>query len=182
MIRHGVPVCDHATRIRGSDFKRWVAAYDCAPLDPQRAPPASVRARVAATTCLATSELRRSLESAEALAPGRLVLSDPLFNEAAAPAAIPWRLALRPDHWDARARIAWLAGWAGDVESFRAATARADRAAERLIGLARTHGSVTLVGHGMLNTLIARALRRRGWKGGGSARAYWGLVALQQSA
>ena len=177
-----MPVCDHATRIRGSDFGQWVDAYDCAPLDPERTPPAAVRNRVAATSCIATSALRRSLESAEALAPGRPLVSDPLFNEAGVPTAIPWHFTLRPDHWDALARIAWLAGWARETESFRGAIARADRAAERLIDLARAHGSVTLVGHGMLNTLIARALRRRGWKGGGSPRSYWGLVTLHLAA
>ena len=80
-----------------------------------------------------------------------------------------------------RARVAWLLGWSRDVESLREATSRAARAADRLVSLASTHGSVMLVGHGMLNTLICRELRRAGWRGTGSPRTYWGRVALRSS-
>jgi hypothetical protein len=49
----------------------------------------------------------------------------------------------------------------------------------RLAALAEAHGAIGLFGHGMLNTLIARALRRSDWNGRGSARAYWGRVTLR---
>src|SRR5262249_38073522 len=51
----------------------------------------------------------------------------------------------------------------------------------RLASLALEHGSVALVGHGMLNTLLVFALRRGGWTGSGEPRAYWGLVALRRT-
>jgi broad specificity phosphatase PhoE len=181
LVRHGMPVCDQRTRVRGRDFARWVAAYEGAPIDQTLAPPSRVRTRLATVQCLVTSTLRRSIESAALAAPGRTPVSDALFDEAGIPTAIGLGLALLPTHWDALARAAWLLGWSRGVESATEARARATRAARHLAGLASTHGSVALVGHGMLNTFIARALRREGWSGSGSPRAYWGLVALRRA-
>jgi broad specificity phosphatase PhoE len=109
------------------------------------------------------------------------VVAEPLFKEAGIPTAIPFRVALAPGSWDALARAAWLLGVAGGDESFREARIRAAHAADRLVALARQHGVVALVGHGMLNTLIIRALRGTGWTGTGSPRVYWGSVALQKA-
>jgi hypothetical protein len=33
LVRHGRPLCDERTPIRGTDFGAWVHAYDEAPLD-----------------------------------------------------------------------------------------------------------------------------------------------------
>jgi broad specificity phosphatase PhoE len=178
LVRHGRPVCDHASRIPGCDFTRWVDAYDRAPLDVRSQPSAGLRAQVATIHCLVTSTMRRAVDSAAVLAPGRTALTTPLFDEAGVPTAIRTRLPLAPGHWDVIARGAWFMGWSPGVESFTEARVRATRAADRLADLAAEHDSVMLVGHGMLNTLIARALRRNGWAGKGSPRAYWGGVTL----
>ncbi|HSA54606.1 MAG TPA: hypothetical protein VLE53_02830 [Gemmatimonadaceae bacterium] len=44
----------------------------------------------------------------------------------------------------------------------------------------RSIESVVLFGHGMLNTLISRALRRGGWTASGSPRTHWGSVSLRR--
>jgi broad specificity phosphatase PhoE len=182
LMRHGPPVCDRAARVRGCDFAAWVDAYESAALDRRAGPPAALCRRAAVVACIVTSTMRRAVESAEVVAPGRSASSSALFDEAGLPAKIPLRLALRPSYWDVLARVAWLAGWSAGAETAAEASARAERAAERLAALARAHGSVLLVGHGMLNTLIARSLRRQGWHGSGSPRAYWGTVALRRAA
>jgi broad specificity phosphatase PhoE len=179
LLRHGVPRGDHLTRVRGCDFAAWVAAYESAPLDERAGPPAELCRCAADIACIVTSTMRRARESAALVAPGRPVTASALFDEAALPTRIPWRIALKPDHWDALARAAWLAGWSAGVESLAEASTRSEQAAQRLDELARDHGSVLLVGHGMMNTLILRALRRRGWRGSGSPRAYWGAVTLR---
>jgi broad specificity phosphatase PhoE len=147
--------------------------------------PADLPTQVAAIRCLVTSTMRRAIESAELVAPGRPPLTNALFDEAGLPTAIGLGLALPPEHWGAIARVAWMLGWspwwpevdraarARGAESAREANARAARAATHLANLASTHGSVVLFGHAMLNTLIARALRRDGWTRAGSPRAYW---------
>jgi broad specificity phosphatase PhoE len=180
LMRHGVPKCDHRARVRGRDFAAWVDSYESAPLDQQCAPPAALCRHAAEVSCIVTSQLRRAIESAALVAPTRSVLNDPLFNEAGLPTHIPFRFALRPGHWDALARVAWMAGWSPGAETFAEASARAVRAADRLVELANTHGSVLLIGHGMLNTLICRVLRRNGWIGSGSPRSYWGMVVLRR--
>ena len=125
-----------------------------------------------------TSTLRRSVESAALLAPDRAVLSDPLFVEAGMPIATWDRQGIRPRDWNALGRIAWMLGWSRGRESWPAARHRAKLAAGRLAELARDHGSVLLVGHGLLNILIQRALRATGWSGGGWRAEYWSFVIL----
>ena len=181
LVRHGRPACDDRTPVQGPDFAQWLRVYDDAPLDPSAAPPAGLQARAAAAACVVTSTLRRARESAMLLAPNRTLLAEPVFAEAGIPARMPWRVALAPRYWGFFARVAWLCGWSGGAESLRQARDRADRAAERLGELARAHGSVMLVGHGMMNRLIARALRRRGWRGAASGFTFWSLVALRRA-
>jgi broad specificity phosphatase PhoE len=182
LVRHGRVSCDHRARIRGTEFGTWVTAYDEASLDPGSIPPHELVARVAAMPCIATSTLRRAIESAALLAAGRSLAGDSIFNEAGIPTRVPSRLRLRPEQWDAITRAAWFLGWADGGESLQAAIRRADSAADRLVSLSLLHGAVTLVGHGMLNTLIGWALRRRGWTGAGSPRAYWGALHMRRQA
>ena len=125
LIRHGPPACDRRTRIRGSDFGRWVADYDLADLDPQCPPPAHLAKRLADVTAVVTSTLRRSLASAALLCPGRDVLSDPLFDEVGIPTRIPLALEMSPELWDRAVRAAWLLWWSPDTKSLRAASSRA---------------------------------------------------------
>ena len=178
-MRHGVPACDHRTPIRGRDLARWTRQYDAAPLDLSSVPPAALRTRAATMRCVVTSTLRRSIDSAALLAPERSVLREALFDEVGIPTAISLPVAMRAVYWGNVARVAWAFGWSPGTETLRAAITRAEQAADRLVTLARTHGSVMLVGHGMLNSLINRALRQRGWIGAGPPRKYWGCVALE---
>lgn len=163
----------------GSAYGAWIRSYDEAPIDVTLLPPADLRARVAAVGCVTTSPLRRSRESAALLAPGRPVICDALFAEAGVPSTIPLSLARAPRFWTLLFRVAWYCGLSQGAESVRDARRRARRAAERLAELAREHGSVGLIGHGEINRMIARALRRMGWQGSGSGRAYWSVVELQ---
>jgi broad specificity phosphatase PhoE len=133
----------------------------------------------ASAGCVMTSPLRRSVESAAILAPGRAVLTDPLFVEAGMPMATSDAMAVRPRHWNALGRIAWMLGRSRGRESWPAARHRAKLAAARLAQLARDHGSVLLVGHGLLNILIQRALRATGWSGGGWRADYWSYAVLR---
>jgi broad specificity phosphatase PhoE len=168
--------------VAGSRFATWVRDYDAASIDAAVPPPATLSARAEAMACIVTSNLKRARESARLVAPNRPILSDALFAEAEIPAAIPLRLALAPRYWSVFARVLWFCGWSRGVESLREARVRAQRAAERLAALAVEHGSVMLVGHGMMNWLIARALRRGGWSGAASRFAFWSVTALQRVA
>jgi broad specificity phosphatase PhoE len=182
LMRHGKPAFDDRTPIAGSAFAAWVRGYDRAPLDMSVPPSPGLRAQAAAVGCVATSTLRRAQESAALLAAGRRVVSDSLFAEAGLPSAIPSSLRLAPRHWVFLARVAWFCGWSRDTESLREARSRAHRAAERLAELAHTHGSVMLVGHGLMSALILRVLGKAGWRGSASRATYWSVVAMERAA
>jgi broad specificity phosphatase PhoE len=180
LVRHGRPAVDYRTRIPGSAFGAWLRSYDEAPLDVTFLPPADLRARVSTIGWIASSPLRRSRESAALLAPGRPVVCDALFAEAGIPSTIHVSLALRPRHWTLLLRVAWLCGWSRGAESVHEARRRAHRAAARLVELAREHRSVILIGHGEINRMISRVLRRMGWHGPVSGSAYWSVAELQR--
>lgn len=182
LARHGRPLQDHRSGMGGREFDGWVAGLDQAPLDVTLAPPPSLVELAARARCIVTSTMRRSVESAALLAPGRPVLSEPLFVEAGMPAAAPGGVALRSHHWGVLSRIAWFLGWSRGTESWPEARQRAGRAAARLGELAGEHGSVLLVGHGMMNMAIQRALRADRWSGGGWRSAYWSHVILRRPA
>ena len=179
IVRHGRPQADDRSGARRRGFRGWVASVEQAPLDPTLLPPPDLTAIAASAGCVMTSPLRRSVESAALLAPGRAVLSDALFVEAGMPMVTSAPLAIRPRHWNAPGRIAWMLGWSKGRESWPAARQRAKLAAARLAELAREHHSVLLVGHGLLNILIQRALRATGWSGGGWRADYWSYAILR---
>jgi broad specificity phosphatase PhoE len=179
LVRHGRPLCDDRTPVRGAEFAAWVQAYDEAPIDVSVTPPARLREMAGSFDCLVTSSLRRARESAHLLTGGRTALSEAVFDEAGIPTAITVSFRLPPPYWDAASRAAWFCGWSGGAESIHAARSRARLGAERLAACSRTHGRVMLVGHGMMNRLLAGELRRAGWKGALPKTAYWGSTLLR---
>ena len=134
-------------------------------------PSAALVAAVAARARVLVSPLARARATADAalarLAPaGPPVTVDPDLVEIPLPVLPVPRLRLPLDAWDAAARVAWLLGYSGGIESRPEALARGRRVAGRLDGLARAGaGTVAAVAHGFTNILVARELRRLGWDG-----------------
>ncbi|HEV8599258.1 MAG TPA: histidine phosphatase family protein [Gemmatimonadales bacterium] len=182
LARHGRPVWDFATPIPGHALAEWIRGIDGAPIDRSLRPSPTLLELAHASRCIAASTLRRSLESAEILHPGEPPYVEPLFREVYLPTAIRSGLRLRPRVWTLLARIAWYCGWAPGVESFAEARRRATAAATRLTELARTRGQLLLIGHGQLNGLIGKRLRRAGWRGPWlRPRRYWAFAVYEQS-
>jgi broad specificity phosphatase PhoE len=165
LARHGKPDWDQKTPIPGHALAEWVRGRDAAPIDPSLPPPAELVRIARSSRVLAASTLRRSLESAALVAPGVAPQVNPLFREVFLPTNFHSSLRLRPKVWTSLARSAWYSGWSPGVESFAEARHRASLAATVLIELASAHESVLLVGHGLMDGLIGRRLRRSGWKG-----------------
>jgi len=165
LARHGRPLWDFRTPIPGHAFAAWRRGEDDAPLDASHRPTTELVKVSRMATCLFASPLRRSRESTRLLDPTTMPRIDACFREAELPCAFRSGLRLRPEAWSWLARSAWLCGWSAGVESFRAARERARQAASVLIGHAEQHGAVVLIGHGLMNFLIARQLRRNGWRG-----------------
>lgn len=165
LARHGKPVARSRRAIPGRALADWVHEGDLLPLDPRHRPPDQLEQIARTASLIAASTLRRSLESVALLVPGYAPLVDGIFREVYRPTALRTGLRMPPALWEVLTRLAWFAGWSPGVESYRAAGQRAALAAERLVVLAREHGSVLLVGHGFMDGLIARRLRRTGWRG-----------------
>jgi broad specificity phosphatase PhoE len=167
LVRHGTPDWDFRTPIPGAALAHWLEGERAAALATTQRPSAELSAQVRHAGCVVVSPLRRSIESARAVAPGVDPIVDECFTEPALPSApaSASRLRFRPGVWTWLARSAWFCGWSRGVETFRAARARASRAAGTLAALATEHGDVVLIGHGLMNILIAAELRRLGWRG-----------------
>jgi broad specificity phosphatase PhoE len=165
LARHGRPAWDFRTPIPGHALAEWLRGEADAPLDESSRPSQELERLSRTAKCLVASPLRRSRDSAHVLVPSTAPLIDPCFREAELPSAIRSSVRLRPGIWAWLARVAWFCGWSAGVESFRAARERASKAASVLTGHAEASGAVVLVGHGLMNILIAQRLRTAGWRG-----------------
>lgn len=154
---------------------------DEAPLDPSLPPSPELARHARASRGIAASPLRRSLESAKLLCPEQTPVIEPLFREVYLPTAIRSGLRLRPRLWNLLARVAWYCGWSPGVESFPEARRRASAAAALLASLAQERGYLLLTGHGQMNGLIGKRLRRAGWRGPRlRPRRYWAFAVYQR--
>jgi broad specificity phosphatase PhoE len=167
LVRHGPSAVPSSARIRASAFRQFIEAEDNAGIvaAPGGGPPPSLQAEAAAAGVLLSSNVRRAIESARALAPTRDIVMDAIFREAPVPTDLWGPVRLRPTQWGVVARILWYLGWSGGVESLAEVKERAGVAAARLAELAHAHGSVMLVAHGIINLALARELRRHSWSG-----------------
>lgn len=181
LVRHGRPAISMArTCYRG--FRHFIAAYECAGLDPRSAPPAELRALVKNLSAVFTSGAPRANDSARSLLPQAQIIADPLFAEA--PLAGP-RIPLvkmTVPIWAVISRIMWHAGYHPEIENYRRARGRAARAADRLLAGAECNaGTAVLVAHGYFNAMIGRVLRQRGFVRVGAHRAsFWNAVTYER--
>ncbi|MDO6459375.1 histidine phosphatase family protein [Granulosicoccaceae sp. 1_MG-2023] len=154
-MRHGAPQVSTAERIRGDDFPDWLERYAASGIRP----PKQDLPRLRKVFC---SDLPRARQSAALI--GALCVSLQDLCEAGLPAFQFGSLRLKAGVWVFIARLLWLAGLHRDAESPAAARRRAAGLAARLSCEAERDGEVVVVGHGYMNFLIGRALRRRGWR------------------
>jgi len=181
LVRHGQPVGISTAPIAGRAIGAWIRGYDAVGITLDLAPPLQVCELAAAATCFVASDLRRARESAARLAGTRPVILDADLREAGLPDSLGTSLKLSPGVWIVVARLAWILNWCDASETIAAARARAARSADRLAALAAEGGCVVAVGHGIFNRLLARELRRRGWRGPRTLpRAYWGIAAFER--
>ncbi len=163
LLRHGKPAVELSGTARGKDLAAIAKAYDASGIVDRPSPETLAELRHA--NYVACSDLPRSVESAHVLGFGHSYVADELFRESALPHFDSGSIALPITAWVTVCRLLWLAGFSQNGENYTAAKARARQAANQLIGLAETHGSVLLVGHGLMNYLIAQQLRANGWRG-----------------
>ena len=174
LVRHGKPEPIATALITGHQIGDFVRQYNATGISSALPPPEATCALAASARCVISSDLKRSIESAQWLAQTRTVEIDPDLREAVLPESINIPIPLPPGAWVVIARVAWWLNLCRAEESLAETRVRAARATDKLAALAQLHGTVVVVGHGMFNRLIAADLLRRGWTGPAILpQAYW---------
>ncbi len=177
LMRHGKPVLAKTGWITPIEMEGWIEWYNRSEVTADDAPIATIQI-VNTSTCIVASTASRALSSAQALGLG-VSVTDKVFCEAQLPYPL-WRFPRLPAFvWAAFFRLCWFWGYSQGAESIRAAKDRARVAAEKLIMLA-ANGPVLLVGHGIMNRLIAKELVVLGWVSSGRHESkYWSATVYQ---
>jgi broad specificity phosphatase PhoE len=170
-MRHGKPLLATARWLAPSEMAQWIAQYNRSEVAAFDIPATSMHAATSASVIVASSA-PRALSSVQALG-HEAAVADAIFLEAELPFAL-WRFPKLPPHvWAAFFRLLWLLGYARGADTVQATRTRAKAAAGQLIAAART-GPVVLVGHGIMNRLIAKELLGSGWVAATRhASTYW---------
>ncbi|ELY4447940.1 histidine phosphatase family protein [Cronobacter malonaticus] len=174
LMRHGRPDIANSGVIGARNMPGWISRYNEADTGSD-VPPSTSRQLAARADTVISSDLPRAISSLKALG-YEPVQTDTLYREAELPAYGIGGLRLSPLAWSGIFRVLWLCGLLGNAETLHAAKARAATAAENLATLASNkEGPVLLMGHGIMNRLIARRLLRQGWcEIRKSEEDYWG--------
>ena len=166
LIRHGRSTHIEKQRINHVEFQNWVEKYDSSGVFEETTYPSLTCNKIQSAHLIVTSDLKRSIDSAKLLHKEKQKISKQLFRETELPVlSKEVRLKLKPNSWAIILRCLWFCGYSKQCESFKEAKQRANKAAKQLINDTEKHSSVVLVGHGLFNRLIARELRKLGWKG-----------------
>ncbi|WP_071668159.1 histidine phosphatase family protein [Pantoea sp. Ae16] len=163
LMRHGKPAFTASAKVTSREMCNWIAEYDRSDTG-EDTPPDSSKSLAVSASRIISSPLPRALSSLKALGLEPEVI-DEVFREADLPVFHLPGFRLSPAVWAAFFRVMWLSGLSRNVERVGKAKQRAAQAANSLVGLAKaSDGPVLLMGHGVMNRLIAGELRSLGFK------------------
>lgn len=160
LLRHGKPNVELSGYLSVKELKQLV--YDYAKFGISDSPDNKLKNKFTDHFAIC-SDLTRSKESAKALGLNDISLSDILFKEADLPHFDNDFLRLPVTVWVILLRLLWLFGFKKNGESFLQAKERSKLATEKLMTLAQTNEKIIVVGHGLMNRLIGRQLKKKGW-------------------
>lgn len=162
IARHGQPDANRETRLDWRGYEDWWDnIYQTAGLVAGQDAPARLREAADASHTVFASTLPRSIETAQAAAPGRDLRIEPCFIEAELPPpTMPGRYMAKT--WGVFARCSWWMGWARGRESRPEAEARAAMAVATLVEAAQD-GPILACAHGWFNRMMRPHLRAAGW-------------------
>ncbi len=163
IARHGRPHADRSVYIDHHGYRDWWANYNRVGLHPDERPTEGLLRLAEASDVIFASTLPRAIRTAEAVAGGREIITDPVFVEAPLPPPSIWGKR-RPGHWGVLARIAWWFGAHDGEESRPDAELRAEAAVATLTAQALRGHNVLLCAHGWFNRMMRPVLRAQGWR------------------
>lgn len=176
-IRHAKVAMDSSMPIHANSLKRWEEAYNSAAIVTALPDPEVVE-QVMRADYVVCSGLKRSIDSVILLG-AKINEKNPLFNEATIPELKGRWIKMKPVYWLLLFRtLSFLrvGRWARKLNETKT---DAKNAAKRLQVLATQYDRVVLVGHGVMNWLIRKELKRIGWvKKTKEAHDNWGYTIL----
>lgn len=129
-----------------------------------------------------SSDLVRAVSSIQRLGIEAKATADPDFRESNLPYLKWQRPHLSFYNWCLLFRILWLFGFAQNGESIRNSRKRAKKCVIKLCEGVEADGTVLLLGHGIINRLIASELKKLNWvKIDGSGALYWSYMTFQDN-
>ena len=179
LIRHAKVDIDNSKKIDSRSLKKWVYAYDTAPIHTDSQPANETLELVQNVDVVLTSTLRRTIDSAQVLGL-EVHEQNSLFNEAGIPEVNVPFVKLKPKNWLVILRVLLLLGLGKKDTSLKVSKSQAIKASQKLVVYSKEHDSVVLVGHGGMNWLIRKVLMQEGWVlDGKPSNTNWGVTVLQ---
>ena len=176
LARHGEPALSRRVRLDAAGYRRWWATYETGGILPGQTPPPGLLDIARRADVIFASVRPRAIETAQAVAGGKTFAREPLLVEAPLPPpSLPRWVRLSPKIWGFVARAAWwFFGHSEGQETRAAAEVRARAAVDRLTEAAGSGRDVLVLAHGFFNAMLARELKRRGWRQvSGRGHRYW---------
>ena len=165
MARHGEPDISRKLKLSAAEYAAWWARYEETGLRQGQQPPQRLLHVVSGAAALFASTRIRAIETAQAVAAGRVFEVDVALIEAPLPPPLlPSWLRFTPRTWGVISRFWWFFNHHHGQETRPQAELRAEAVAVRLEQLAAVGGDVVVLAHGYFNHMIGRKLKRRGWR------------------
>ncbi len=166
LARHGEPALSRDVMLNAEGYRAFWAQYEIGGILPGQVPPERLKRFATEAGTLVTSTRLRAIQSAQTVVGDRSFdRHDFLIEAPLPPPHFPGWVRFSPRIWGFVTRVWWWYLNHHDGQENRAeAEARADQAAEMLIGAAAQGETVVVMAHGFFNHLIGRSLRKQGWK------------------
>ncbi len=166
LIRHAEVDINKNSFAYAFELKKWLDIYNNAEIKKDFISKHEISNIFDSSDRILCSGLKRSYDSLALY--GKIPdEEDELFNEAGLPFA-NWRWVKLPlSLWAVIFRVMWLFGYKKNGESLQEAKIRAQKGASKLVASCEKGTTVTLLGHGLMNRLIAKELVKRGWSNQG---------------
>lgn len=181
-MRHGEPDTSMLSgKFTSKEFLNCLELYrSCGLLDTSKPEEATIEFFSGFNTVV-SSGLKRSVDSATLLSPRCSLVIDPMFREIEDTfISVPF-IKLTPRTWSRIFILLWFIGVFDFKKAFRDGETRASNCARKLIHYAEERGTVLLVGHGFINSYIAKELIALGWHGPKlPGKYYWEYAVYQK--
>jgi len=163
LVRHGEPALNKSGPFNRKQALKYIVDYDTVGVEPLSFVPVALQPKE--VSVIHTSTLNRAKHTA------RLIFGDDItYKEEALFREFERKIIGFPNmkrslkFWLNSSRILWLLGGnKKNIESFREAKQRTQKASERLIESAKKEKKVVLVAHGFLNHYLIKKLKKQSW-------------------